>query len=96
MLKHAAASAAAYARPDARFDAVRIGAFLYGIAPGGGVGPGDLELEPAMTLRDGDRVIFGSQLRGEPTLQDLADAQGTIGEELVLRLSSGAERRYVD
>lgn len=48
--RHVSASAASYFRPDARFDMVRVGAFLYGIAPGSGVGPADLGLEPVMTL----------------------------------------------
>lgn len=48
--RHLAASAAAFERADARADMVRIGAFLYGIAPGGGVGPGHLGLDPVMTV----------------------------------------------
>ncbi|MBC7723224.1 MAG: alanine racemase [Burkholderiaceae bacterium] len=47
---HLAASAAGFARDDCRFDLVRMGAFTYGIAPGGGVGPADLGLAPVMTL----------------------------------------------
>jgi alanine racemase len=147
---HVAASAASYARADARFDLVRVGAFLYGIAPGGGVGPADLGLRPVMTLqapirqvregdgrilaevpigsasgilsdaagsvavalggsrapviavepgyslidvtqasaRPGDTVtLFGDGSAGEPTLQEWADAMGTIGEEIVTRLA---------
>ncbi len=95
VLKHAAASAAGYARPDARFDAVRFGAFGYGIAPGAGVGPGALGLEPVMRYVVDGSVVFGSQLRGEPTLQEFADAQGTIGEEIVVQLPRAVERRYV-
>ena len=49
-LQHLAASAAAFARADARHDAVRVGAFLYGIAPGDGIGPAELGLMPAMAL----------------------------------------------
>ena len=149
--RHLAASAAAYAREDARFDVVRIGAFGYGIAPGGGIGPAALGLEPVMALRarvtatehgiatlgigtrhglpaaepgqlaarapygpvaiagveldrtvlvaPGARVgdivtLFGTPGRGEPTLQEWADALGTIGEELAVRLSPAIERRY--
>lgn len=147
---HVAASAASYARADARFDLVRVGAFLYGIAPGGGVGPADLGLRPVMTLqapisqirRDNGRMVaevpiggasgilsdaagsvtvgiggrrvpvvavepgyslidvteatagpgdvvtlFGDGSAGEPTLQEWADAMGTIGEEIVTRLA---------
>jgi len=96
VLRHAAASAAGYARPEARFDAVRLGAFTYGIAPGAGIGPAQLGLEPVMRYMVGDEVVFGSQLRGEPTLQELADAEGTIGEELAVRVPRGVERRYRD
>ena len=49
-LQHLAASAAAHGRVDARHDAVRVGAFLYGISPGGGIRPDALGLTPAMTL----------------------------------------------
>jgi alanine racemase len=151
---HLAASAAAFERADARFDLVRIGAFSYGISPGGGVTPSSLRLEPVMTLTapvvsvsdglatlaigygDGipssaagamrvaiggvrheivsvelDRigvdvgtsrvrpadtaVLFGGGTDGEPTLQEWADALGTIGEEIVTRLSPRIPRRYV-
>ncbi|WP_167045707.1 alanine racemase [Salinibacterium sp. ZJ454] len=162
-LRHLAASAAAYARADARFDMVRVGAFLYGIAPGGGVGPAELGLRPVMTLqapvlavtRAGDRelasigfggamglltdaagrvsvaihgarwpvtavhptetiidvttdgsapavragdvvTLFGDGAHGEATLQEWADAMGTIGEELVTRVSALVPRRVVD
>lgn len=79
-VRHLAASAAAFARPDARFDRVRVGAFLYGIAPGGGVGPRDLGLRPVMTLSttvasiDGDRATIGyGAAQGM-----LADAAGSV------------------
>lgn len=49
-IRHLAASAASYEREDARFDMVRVGAFVYGIAPGDGVGPEHLGLTPALTL----------------------------------------------
>jgi alanine racemase len=147
-IRHIAASAAAFDRADARADMVRIGAFLYGIAPGSGRGPADLGLRPVMTLtatvvevaddrirvaiggrdgllrratgtsvlvagqrrrilavdptsilvegadaRLGDQVVlWGPGDRGEPTLQELADAMGTIGEELVARLSPRVQR----
>lgn len=48
-VRHLAASAAAFSRADARFDLVRVGAFLYGIAPGSGVGPAELGLHPVLT-----------------------------------------------
>lgn len=155
-LLHLAASAAAFARADARLDAVRVGAFLYGIAPGDGLGPAQLGLHPAMALRTrisqrwddasgsfgavplggvhgmlvdcvgasvavgGQRcaivaveplrtvlrvapgvrvgeavVLFGDGSHGEPTLQELADAAGTIGEEFVTRLERTVTREWV-
>lgn len=152
-VRHLAASAASFARADARFDRVRVGAFLYGIAPGDGLGPAQLGLRPVMTLHasvsavDGtiatidhggagglltdvagrvtvaiggvrhpliavhethslvdvgvSRVsasdtatLFGSGDSGEQTLQEWADAMGTIGEELVTRVHPAIERRY--
>jgi alanine racemase len=49
-LRHLAASAAGFLRADSRFDLVRMGAFTFGIAPGGGIGPDQLGLVPVMTL----------------------------------------------
>ncbi len=153
-LRHLAASAASFARADARFDLVRVGAFGYGIAPGDGVTPASLGLVPVMTLSapvssvsegvarvgigysdgistasaravsvaiagarhpvvavgvdellvdigdavvvDGSRaVLFGDGSSGEQTLQEWADATGTIGEEIVTRLSRKLPRTYV-
>lgn len=49
------------------------------------------------TVSEGDDVvIFGSHLRGEPVLQEWADAMGTVGEEIVVRVGSRAEREYRD
>lgn len=153
-LRHLAASAAGFARADARFDLIRSGAFGYGIAPGDGVTPASLGLRPVMTLtapvesvdETGSRIplgffhgistacanavrvavngvqypviavdidsmliatgsaqvevgslvtLFGDGSRGEQTLQEWADATGTIGEEIVTRLSATIVRRYV-
>lgn len=152
--RHLAASAAAFSRGDARFDVVRIGAFGYGIAPGDGVGPAQLGLDPVMTLVapvlsvgdgtatiaigsgdgissaaagrvsvaiDGARydivavevdrtlvadpqstiaagaeaVLFGPGAHSEATLQEWADAIGSIGEEIVTRLSPLIPRTYL-
>jgi alanine racemase len=154
-VRHLAASAASFARADARLDLVRIGAFAYGISPGGGVAPSSLGLEPVMTLSapvyavddgvaeiaigfgdgisstaagalgiaingrrfgidsvgldsmtvavgtapvfPGDTaVLFGSGSAGECTLQEWGDALGTIGEEIVARLSPRIRRRFVE
>ena len=153
-LRHLAASAAAFFRADSRLDLVRIGAFGYGISPGGGITPAELGLTPVMTLcatvdsvgdgrarlaigsgdgissgaadhvsvavngtrypvievgldwialadpdgmlqRGDEAVLFGPGTRGEATLQEWADATGTIGEEIVTRLSRDIPRRYL-
>jgi alanine racemase len=49
-VRHLAASAAGFGRADSRYDLVRVGAFTYGIAPGGGIGPDVLGLVPVMSL----------------------------------------------
>jgi alanine racemase len=41
-----------------------------------------------------EAVVFGSHLRGEPVLQEWADALGTVGEEIVVRVGLRAEREY--
>jgi len=52
-LVHAANSAGRLARPDAWFDAVRVGVALYGVSPGPGVDDAarGLDLRPALSLR---------------------------------------------
>ncbi|WP_353114293.1 alanine racemase [Microbacterium sp.] len=50
-VRHLAATAAAIDRPEARFDAVRIGIGLYGLSPFDDRSSSDLGLRPAMTLR---------------------------------------------
>ncbi len=58
---HAANSAAALARPDARLSFVRAGIAVYGISPGRGVDHLCTDLVPAMELRA--RVSFVKQVR---------------------------------
>jgi alanine racemase len=41
-------------------------------------------------------VLFGSGTGGELTLQEWADALGTIGEEIVTRLNPRIPRRFVE
>jgi len=51
--------------------------------------------DPAVPVQAGDAVVvFGSHLRGEPVLQEWADALGTVGEEIVVRVGSRADREY--
>ena len=48
-------------------------------------------------VRTGDTaILFGSGTDGEPTLQEWADALGTIGEEIVTRLSPRIRRRFLE
>ncbi len=45
----------------------------------------------------GDEVVlFGPGTSGEPTVDDWADAAGTINYEIVTRLGPRIPRRYVD
>jgi alanine racemase len=61
-LRHLSASAASLARPEFRYDLVRVGAFCYGIRPAGGPSEEALGIRPiaaleaAVTAVDGDRV----------------------------------------
>ncbi|SKA85404.1 alanine racemase [Agreia bicolorata] len=50
-LRHLAASAAGFARSDARFDLVRFGAFVYGLPPGDGPSAESMGLRQVMTMR---------------------------------------------
>jgi alanine racemase len=51
--------------------------------------------DTASPVQVGDEaVVFGSHLRGEPVLQEWADALGTVGEEIVVRVGLRAEREY--
>jgi alanine racemase len=82
-LRHLAASAAGFARPEFRYDLVRIGAFAYGIRPAGGPSEAELGIRPVSSLRarvthvDADAVRIGvgaldglpSTLAGRLTIQ---------------------------
>lgn len=147
-IRHLAASAAALARPEFRYDMARVGAFCYGIRSAGE--PALPDIEPIATLEapviavedtrvtvgigaldgltsrarnllpvstvDGQRMIrdvgevttdiepwpharvgqFVSLWgrRAAWTATDLADALGTVGEEVVLRVAPGLARTY--
>ncbi|WP_019180623.1 alanine racemase [Microbacterium yannicii] len=49
-VRHLAASAAAFARPEFRYDMVRVGAFCYGIRPAGGPSAAELGVGPVSRL----------------------------------------------
>ncbi|MFD4957512.1 alanine racemase [Microbacterium sp. NPDC058389] len=73
-VRHLAASAASFARPEFRYDMVRVGAFCYGIRSAGGPAAGELGLQPIARLEadvtavsaDGVRIGIGA-LDGLPT-----------------------------
>jgi alanine racemase len=150
VLRHLAASAAAFARAEFRFDLVRIGAFAYGIRPSDGPSDAELGIRPIATLVapvagvDGGRVTvavgsldgldsrlagrwdvatpagprtllsisatqcevegwpdaaIGDEVallggRAHGTMTDAAEILGTIGEQVMLRISPRLERRY--
>ncbi|WP_168915682.1 alanine racemase [Microcella flavibacter] len=152
-LRHLAASAAAFARPEFRYDAVRIGAFCYGVRSADGPRAAELGLRPVAALRGavtavgedevlvgigsldgvpstlagrvevgtpegpralqrvdadtlavarwpgaavGDPVtVFGPGGQGERSATTLAEAIGTIGEEILLRVSPRIPRVHL-
>ncbi len=151
-IRHLAASAAGYARPEFRFDLVRVGAFSYGIRSTGGpelkgirpvatllapvtaVGAGTVEVgygsldglastltglvqvgtpagrrdlvsvgETTLTVEGwpdaavGDDIaVFGPGGLGESSVTTFAEAIGTVGEEIIVRVSPLVPRVYVD
>lgn len=150
-VRHLAASAAAFARPEFRFDLVRFGAFSYGIRSTGGadlpgiapaatlvatvsavgasgveidygyldglpstlagrmpvgteagarlvreIGPATMVVDPWLGAAVGDEVyVFGPGTRGESSVTTLAEAIGTVGEEIIVRVSPLVPRAYV-
>ena len=63
----------------------------------GAGGGGDSDLDSDGNVVVGDiAVFFGDGARGEATLQELADAAGTIGEEIVTRLDRVLTRVWAE
>ncbi|MBW9094682.1 alanine racemase [Microbacterium jejuense] len=58
-VRHLAASAASFARPEFRYDLVRVGAFCYGIRSAGGPSAGDLGLRPIARLEAEVTAVHG-------------------------------------
>jgi alanine racemase len=75
-LRHLAASAAGYARPDARFDLVRFGAFAYGLPPGDGPSAQSMGLRQVMTLRATVTAVEGRSDGRRRASIDLGFADG--------------------
>jgi alanine racemase len=63
MTRHLAASAASFARPEFRYDMVRVGAFCYGIRSAGGPSADDLGLRPIGTLHADVVEVAGQYVR---------------------------------
>lgn len=84
---HLAASAAAFQRPEFRYDMVRIGAFNYGIRPAGGPGEHELGIAPVASL-DADviEVRGGIAVLGVGALDGLPS---TLGGRTVARSPAG-------
>ncbi|BDV30656.1 alanine racemase [Microbacterium terricola] len=101
-LRHLSASAAAFARPEFRYDLARIGAFAYGIRPAGGPGEPELGVRPIAALTasvirlDDEHAVIGiGALDGLPsTLAGLVDVR-TPGGMRPLR-ALGLEQSIVD
>jgi alanine racemase len=73
-LRHLSASAASFARPEFRYDMVRVGAFCYGIRPAGGPTETSLGIRPVARLEatvtgvdDGAVTIDVGKLEGLPS-----------------------------
>lgn len=93
-VRHLAASAASFARPEFRQDLVRIGAFAYGIRPAGGPDEGMLGIRPVATLSapviriddQGAHVALGA-LHGMPsTLAGRVLVASPAGPRALLRV----------
>ncbi|HKP08912.1 MAG TPA: alanine racemase [Microbacterium sp.] len=86
VVRHLAASAASFARPEFRYDMVRVGAFCYGIRSAGGPSADDLGLRPIGTL-EAEVVAVGEEfvridlgaLDGLPSSLRLRATVGTPG-----------------
>lgn len=87
---HLAASAAAYARPEFRFDLTRIGAFVYGIRSAGGPSDDRLGIRPIATLQAPVTEVAGSAVRiGIGALDGLPS---TLAGKLTVRTPVGPRR----
>lgn len=95
-LRHLAASAAAFARPEFRYDMVRVGAFAYGIRPAGGPSADELGITPIASLRApvlrvaGDHVIAAvGALDGIPSsLAGVAEVGTPAGPRRLTRIDA--------
>ena len=96
--RHLAASAAAFARPEFRYDMVRVGAFCYGIRSAGGPSAAELGLVPAARLETdvvavdaGDVRIGIGALHGLPSSLRGRATVGTPAGRRALRVVGGSD-----
>lgn len=97
-VRHLAASAASFARPEFRYDMVRVGAFCYGIRSAGGPSAAELGLVPAARLEAevvsvGDRsvTIAAGALDGLPSSLQGRAVVGTPAGARALLVVGGTE-----
>ncbi|MFB7891098.1 alanine racemase [Microbacterium sp. NPDC056044] len=101
-MRHLAASAAAFARPQFRYDMVRVGAFCYGIRSAGGPSADDLGLRPIGTLtaevvevgEDVARIDLGA-LHGLPSSLQQRASVGTPAGSRSLAAVGASDSRVV-
>lgn len=99
-VRHLAASAASFARPEFRYDVVRVGAFCYGIRSAGGPSEEELGIRPVARLTapvvrvDGnDATIAIGALDGLPSLLARRASVTTSGGSSELREVGPTETR---
>lgn len=85
--------------PAGRLDgaAVGIAGQRYPVRPGSmAAAEFQVDLPAGARVAAGDEVwVFGAGIHGEPTVNEWADAAGTIGEELVCRIGVRLPRRHI-
>lgn len=99
-VRHLAASAASFSRPEFRYDLVRVGAFCYGIRSAGGPSEHELRIRPIATLAapvvdaddDGVTIAIGS-LDGLPSTLAGRVSVATPGGRGLLSAIGPAESR---
>jgi len=101
-LRHLAASAAGFQRREFDYDLVRVGAFLYGIAPAGGPTAAELGLIPVASLRarvvdvrNRVAVVPVGGLHGLPTIA-AGRVTVAVGDGAFPVLRIGADRLELD
>jgi len=87
-MRHLAASAASFARPEFRYDMVRVGAFCYGIRSAGGPSSSELGLIPVARL-EADVVAVGDEF-ATIDLGSLHGVPSSLGHRTAVGTPAGA------